>query len=143
MDLLRALLTAGLVDLTPTEHPVPLLTRQGAEVMRAQGPVRVAIPLEREKRVRKRAAGTSGRTGGPELESVDGATRDRFERLRAHRALVAKAKGVPAYVVALDRTLLELATRAPRTLQELLGVYGMGPARVETYGDGFLRVLSE
>jgi len=143
MDLLRALLTAGLVDLTPTEHPVPLLTRLGAEVMRAQGPVRVALPLEREKRVRKRAAGTSGRATGPELESVDGATRDRFERLRAHRAQVAKAKGVPAYVVALDRTLLELATRAPRTPQELLGVYGMGPARVETYGDGFLRVLSE
>jgi ATP-dependent DNA helicase RecQ len=143
MDLLRALLTAGLVDLTPTEHPVPLLTRQGAEVMRAQGPVRVAVPLEREKRVRKRAAGTSGRAAGPEIESVEGAARERFERLRAHRAQVAKAKGVPAYVVALDRTLLELATRAPRTAQELLGVYGMGPARVETYGDGFLRVLRE
>jgi ATP-dependent DNA helicase RecQ len=143
MDLLRALLTAGLVDLTPTEHPVPLLTRMGADVMRAQGPVRVALPLDREKRVRKRAAGTSGRAAGPELESVDGATRDRFEKLRAHRAQVAKAKGVPAYVVALDRTLLELATRAPRTPQELLGVFGMGPARVETYGEGFLRVLRE
>jgi len=56
---------------------------------------------------------------------------------------VAKARGVPAYVVALDRTLLEMATRAPRSLQELLGVFGMGPARVETYGDGFLRVLHE
>jgi hypothetical protein len=36
-----------------------------------------------------------------------------------------------------------MATRAPRSLQELLGVFGMGPARVETYGDGFLRVLHE
>jgi ATP-dependent DNA helicase RecQ len=143
LDLLRALLAAGFIDLTPTEHPVPLLTRVGAEVMRAQGPVRMALPLEREKRVRKRAAGTSGRGAGPELESVDAATRDRFERLRAHRAQVAKSRGVPAYVVALDRTLLELATRSPRSPQELLGVYGMGPARVETYGDGFLRVLRE
>jgi ATP-dependent DNA helicase RecQ len=143
LDLLRALLAAGLIDLTPTEHPVPLLTRAGAEVMRAQGPVRMALPLEREKRVRKRAAGTSSKSAGPELEAVDAPTRERFERLRAHRAHVAKARGVPAYVVALDRTLLELATRAPRSPQELLGVYGMGPARVETYGEGFLRVLRE
>jgi len=141
LDLLRALLAAGLIDLTPTEHPVPLLTRTGAEVMRAQGPVRVALPQEREKRAPRRAAGA--RSAGPDLGSADATTRDRFERLRAHRAQVAKARGVPAYVVALDRTLLEMATRAPRSLQELLGVFGMGPARVETYGDGFLRVLHE
>jgi ATP-dependent DNA helicase RecQ len=141
LDLLRALLTAGFIDLTPSEHPVPLLTRMGAEVMRAQGPVRLALPQEREKRAPRRAAGT--KSAGPDLGSADATTRDRFERLRAHRAQVAKARGVPAYVVALDRTLLEMATRAPRSLQELLGVFGMGPARVETYGDGFLRVLHE
>ncbi len=141
LDLLRALLAAGLIDLTPNEHPVPLLTRMGAEVMRAQGPVRVALPQERERRAPRRTAGP--KSAGPDLGSTDAATRDRFERLRAHRAQVAKARGVPAYVVALDRTLLEMATRAPRSLQELLGVFGMGPARVETYGDGFLRVLHE
>jgi ATP-dependent DNA helicase RecQ len=72
---------------------------------------------------------------------VDASTRERFERLRAHRAQVAKARGVPAYVVALDRTLLEMAMRAPRSHAELLDVFGMGPARVEAYGDGFLEVL--
>ena len=143
LDLLRALLAAGLIDLTPTEHPVPLLTPLGAEVMRAQGPVRVALPAEREKRAGKRAAGATPRTMGPALEGVDATARERFERLRAHRGQVARARGVPAYVVALDRTLLEMATRAPRSPQELLGVFGMGPARVETYGDGFLRVLRE
>jgi ATP-dependent DNA helicase RecQ len=143
LDLLRALLAAGFIDLTPTEHPVPLLTRLGADVMRAKGPVRMALPpdRERERRAPRRAAGP--KSAGPDLGAVDAATRDRFERLRAHRAQVAKSRGVPAYVVALDRTLLEMATRVPRSLQEMLGVFGMGPARVETYGDGFLRVLGE
>ena len=54
---------------------------------------------------------------------------------------MAKARGVPAYVVALDRTLIEMAARAPRSRAELLEVFGMGPARVEAYGDGFLDVL--
>jgi ATP-dependent DNA helicase RecQ len=139
MDLLRALLAAGWIDLTPTEHPVPLLTRAGDQVMRAKDSVRFALPAERETRARKRAAGPRG--AKPEVESLDGSTRDRFERLRAHRAQVARARGVPAYVVAMDRTLIEMAARTPRSHAELLDVFGMGPARVEQYGDGFLEVL--
>jgi ATP-dependent DNA helicase RecQ len=139
LDLLRALLTAGWIDLTPNEHPVPLLTRSGAEVMRAQGPVRFALPQEREVRARKRSTGR--RDTAPAVEALDASTRERFDRLRAHRAEVARSRGVPAYVVALDRTLIELASRSPRSHSELLDVFGMGPARVEQYGDGFLEVL--
>jgi ATP-dependent DNA helicase RecQ len=139
MDLLRAMLTAGWIDLTPTEHPVPLLTHAGGEVMRAKGPVRFALPAEQEARVRKRAA--APRSARPDPESLDASTRERFERLRAHRAQVARSRGVPAYVVAMDRTLIEMASRGPRSHTELLQVFGMGPARVEQYGDGFLEVL--
>ena len=146
MDLLRALLAAGWIDLTATEHPVPLLTRAGGEVMRGSGAVRFVLPPEREARARKRAstrteASPAARGAKPAVESLDVPTRDRFERLRAHRAQVARAKGVPAYVVAMDRTLLEMAARTPRSHAELLDVFGMGPARVEQYGDGFLEVL--
>jgi superfamily II DNA helicase RecQ len=54
---------------------------------------------------------------------------------------MAKERGVPAYVVAHDRTLVEMAERAPSSHAELLGVFGMGPARVESYGDDFLAAL--
>jgi ATP-dependent DNA helicase RecQ len=144
MDLLRALLAAGWIDLTPSEHPVPLLTPAGAEVMRGQGPVRFALPPERDPRGKKRASDRpAAKASGPGVESLDGPTRERFERLRAHRAQVARARGVPAYVVAFDRTLLDMAMRPPRSHAELLDVYGMGPARVEQYGDGFLEVMRE
>jgi ATP-dependent DNA helicase RecQ len=142
MDLLRAMLTAGWIDLTPTEHPVPLLTSAGAEVMRAQGPVRLALPVDREVRARKKEKGPSGgKAPSNAADALDATSRERFDRLRAHRAQIAKTKGVPAYVVALDRTLVEMATRPPRSPAELLGIFGMGPSRVEQYGDGFLQVL--
>jgi ATP-dependent DNA helicase RecQ len=73
--------------------------------------------------------------------AADSPLRPLFERLREHRADVARARRVPPYVVALDRTLTELASLRPRTREELLGVFGMGPSRVEQYGEGFLRVL--
>jgi ATP-dependent DNA helicase RecQ len=139
LELLRGLLAAGWIDLTPTDHPVPLLTRAGGEVMRGAGAVRFSLPAEREVRSRKRPSAPRG--AKPDVESLDVVTRDRFERLRTHRAQVARTKGVPAYVVAMDRTLLEMAARTPRSRTELLDVFGMGPARVEQYGDGFLEVL--
>jgi ATP-dependent DNA helicase RecQ len=141
LDLLRGLLAAGWIDLTPTDHPVPFLTQVGADVMRSQGSVRFVIPRQRA------VSRAGGRVASPPkapvaaLESLDSASRDRFERLRSHRAQIARARGVPAYVVALDRTLIEMAARAPRSHAELLDVFGMGPARVESYGDGFLEVL--
>jgi hypothetical protein len=36
-----------------------------------------------------------------------------------------------------------MAVRAPRSHAELLQVFGMGPARVESYGDDFLAALRD
>src|ERR1019366_1236438 len=130
MDLMRGLLAAGWIDLTPTDHPVPLLTPSGAEAMRATGSLRFALPLERATSRARRAP--QGRTAsrapgeaGDAPPALDAVGRDRFEKLRAHRAQAAKTRGVPAYVVALDRTLIEMARRSPRTRAELLEVFGM------------------
>ena len=137
LAVLRALLAAGWIDLTPTEHPVPFLTRAGTEVMRGTGPVRFTLPDEPSARSDKKPRGKKQSPSPPlsrELEPL-------FEKLRAHRAEVARKRGVPAYVVAFDRTLVEMAKLHPRTRGELLSIYGMGPARVEKDGDGFLAVL--
>jgi ATP-dependent DNA helicase RecQ len=70
-----------------------------------------------------------------------GMDRALFEALRAHRAALAREKDVPAYVIAPDRTLMELALFRPRSFGELGVAHGMGPARLATYGEGFLAVL--
>lgn len=137
LSLLRSLLAAGWLDLSVTEHPVPVLTRAGAEVMRGEVPPRIVLP-----RGEKRASSPPQRRGpagdAPELDPVSAPC---FERLRAHRAEIARQRRVPPYVVALDRTLVELAQRRPATLGDLATVYGMGPVRIEQYGAGFLAVV--
>lgn len=139
LALLRALLAAGWIDLTPTEHPVPFVTKPGWDVMKGIAPMRLSLP-----RVEK-ARGSSSRAPRSERSAtvaLDDALRPAFERLRTHRAEVARLRGVPPYVVAFDRTLIELVTLRPRTASELLGIYGFGPARVEQYGAGFLEALA-
>ncbi len=140
--LLRGLLAAGWIDLTTTDHPVPFLTRAGAEVMKGDAPARFLLPREE---ARRRVRSTSSRErGGTKIDpSVLGAEAAAlFEKLRAHRAEIARERRVPPYVVALDRTLLEMATIRPRTHGELLALHGMGPSRAEQYGEGFLRVVA-
>ena len=137
--LLRALLAAGWIDLTPTEHPVPFITKSGGDVMRGSEPVRLALPAPPRARKPKRAERRDDAAPKPGL---DESARPLFERLRAHRADLARAKKMPAYVIALDRTLIELATKRPTDRAGLAEVYGFGPNRIEQYGDSFLEVLA-
>ncbi len=133
---LRATLAAGWVDLTATEHPVPVLTQAGWDAMRGKDPLRFRLPREQGRRpVSSRGAGAEA--SRPALEFDAGL----FERLRAHRNDVARQRGFPAYVVAFDRSLQEMAARRPKSVAELAGITGFGPARVETYGEGFLAVI--
>jgi ATP-dependent DNA helicase RecQ len=66
---------------------------------------------------------------------------ERFERLRALRKRLADAEGVPAYIVFSDAVLRQMAARVPRTRSELLALSGVGPAKLERYGEAFLEAL--
>ena len=50
---------------------------------------------------------------------------------------------MPPYVVAHDATLLAIAADDPRSLASLRRVKGMGPTKVEAYGDEILAVLAD
>jgi DNA helicase-2/ATP-dependent DNA helicase PcrA len=66
-----------------------------------------------------------------------------FTALKAWRLERARADDVPAYLVFHNSTLEEIAARRPRNLDELAAVPGVGPAKLERYGDGVLAALAE
>ena len=61
--------------------------------------------------------------------------------LKALRSSIARTDKVPAYVVFPDRTLMEMAARRPRTLAALADVRGVGPAKLDKYGEQFLALI--
>jgi ATP-dependent DNA helicase RecQ len=65
-----------------------------------------------------------------------------FQRLRALRKTLADERGVPAYVVFSDATLKDMVARRPSTPEQMLEVNGVGPTKLETYGDAFLEALA-
>ena len=59
-------------------------------------------------------------------------------RLKEWRAAEARRLGVPAYVVLHDRTLTALAAERPNNPNEMLKIDGIGPAKVERFGEAIL-----
>ena len=68
---------------------------------------------------------------------------DLLERLKAWRLEKARERAVPAYVVFGNRTLEEIAAARPRTERELLDVYGVGPTKLDEYGEEILELVQE
>ncbi len=84
-------------------------------------------------------AGEGARRAPPELGTGDETL---FQTLRELRGRLAVERRVPAYVVFSDATLVEMARRRPASQGELLGVPGVGMAKLERYGEVFLAAIA-
>jgi ATP-dependent DNA helicase RecQ len=136
---LRRCVTAGFVDLTPGERPVVLLTEAGRAVMKAERPVHLVLPSTPAKAASGPRPTAHGRR--PDSDALGAQAAALFEALRQQRLLIARAEGVPPFVVAADRTLREIAQARPRTLAELKLVHGIGEVKAARYGQRFLEVV--
>ncbi len=66
-----------------------------------------------------------------------------FQRLRVLRRRLADEQDVPAYVVFSDATLRDMVCRRPLDGPAMRAVTGVGPVKLERYGQEFLAVLRE
>ncbi|MFG1300290.1 DNA helicase RecQ [Xanthobacter sp. V3C-3] len=97
------------------------------------------VELKAEPRARPARASGGGRGPGPALS--DPGDEALFRRLKALRLEIARAQGVPPYVIFHDTTLLDMVRARPRSLAALGDVSGVGEAKLERYGPHFLDVI--
>jgi ATP-dependent DNA helicase RecQ len=90
-----------------------------------------------------RATGGSSGAVRPSASDLNPDDEALFDRLRGLRKELADARGVPAYIVFNDRVLLEMAARRPADREALLEISGVGPAKLERYGEAFLAAVAE
>ncbi len=77
--------------------------------------------------------------GGP-TASLNSELVNALSEWRKNRA---RAAAIPAYVVFPDTTLHALAQYQPKTSADLLDISGIGPTRVENYGDELLEIIGQ
>ena len=92
-------------------------------------------------RSRRKARPAQSETNADEAPTLSGADLALLARLRDLRYRIAKEDHVPSYVVFPDKTLAEMAVRRPTSETALGQIRGVGPAKLQKYGDRFLDVL--
>jgi ATP-dependent DNA helicase RecQ len=98
----------------------------------------VGVPKPGEKKPRGAARGAAPAESELVASAADAAL---LERLRTLRTGIARDERVPPYIVFSDRTLLEMAVRRPKSPYALGEIRGVGPMKIEKYGERFLALL--
>ncbi len=96
------------------------------------------VSSHRPEPVASRARSSSATTGEPGAD-LDDAGQQRFAALRDLRNELRDGK--PAYVVFDNKTLVAIARQAPTTLSDLGRISGVGPAKLERYGDAVIALM--
>jgi ATP-dependent DNA helicase RecQ len=134
---IEQLIAHGFLRQTDDAFPVVALTGRGVELMK-NPESQPELALVRQRRPVKDRAPKRSRIESESWEDVD---RDLFDRLRAVRLEIARARGVPPYVIFHDTTLREMARLRPRTMAELHGIRGVGARKAEDLGETFLAAI--
>jgi superfamily II DNA helicase RecQ len=73
---------------------------------------------------------------------LDAADSGLYDALAAWRLRTARGEAVPAFHVFHNRVLAAIAGARPRSREELAEISGVGPAKLERYGDDVLEVVA-
>ena len=73
--------------------------------------------------------------------AVSDADRALWDALRECRKELAKERDVPPYVIFHDATLMQMMEYRPTNRDAMLGLNGVGPSKLDRYGEAFLEVI--
>jgi ATP-dependent DNA helicase RecQ len=137
LSVYRQLVAAGLVEVDMEGYGALKLNARSWEVMKGQ----VAVSLRRDPSPvieKGRAKSVSALGAADQSEEA----RELWESLRLLRLTISREQNVPPYAVFSDRTLLEMVRYRPRMAEDLLGISGVGQAKLAAYGERFAELLS-
>ncbi|MBB6305810.1 DNA helicase RecQ [Xanthobacter tagetidis] len=135
--IVRQLVAMGLLVVDVEGHGALGLSEKCRPVLRGEEKV------ELKAEARARPARTGGGERAPRAQLSDPEDEALFLRLKALRLEIARAQGVPPYVIFHDTTLMEVARVRPRSIAAFGDISGVGEAKLERYGNAFLAVVDD
>ena len=142
-----ALIYAGLVEKTG-DYNVLIITENGKRTLASRAKIELPINLIGQSGVNQ---ADSKKTGiaykkseykrGEFLRHLSADDAGLYEAIKDWRRHAAEEENVPPYVIFGDRTIEDLILKKPRTVRELLNVFGIGEIKAEKFGSALLRLV--
>jgi len=133
-SVMRQLIVQGYLRADPERFGALVLAQKSRALLRGE----VSVLLRKD--VSLTAPAKKVRAARADVAEAD---RDLWEALRGCRRQLASEHKVPPYVIFHDATLMQIMARRPRDEHELLGISGVGQAKLQRYGEAFLSVIRE
>ncbi|MDR1976933.1 MAG: DNA helicase RecQ [Campylobacteraceae bacterium] len=129
----RQLVIKGLIDVDP-QHQTIKLTPKAISVLKDKN---AKVELRKDIPKTKKPGAKEKREFASDKDS------ELFKKLKALRLELAKQENMPPYIIFHDKTLMEMASREPKTMSDMGKISGVGEHKLKTYGEAFLRVINE
>ena len=131
-EMVNTLLLQGYLEQSQGEYPVLSLGPQADRLLRGLEPVTMRVRQQEEAPKAKAALGALPK-GDPGL----------FQQLQLLRSEFSRKQNIPAYVIFSNATLEAMAAYQPATPAELLGIPGVGQAKLQRFGPAFLKAIQQ
>ncbi len=132
----RQLIAAGYIEVDMTGHGGFSLMGKGLTALKKKENILLRKDPLQSKMTQKKTPKT------PFIKSFEHQdSEELWEDLRSLRMEIAKTEGIPPYIIFHDKTLAEIVSLLPQTLDELSGIYGVGQKKLENHGRQFLDVV--
>ncbi len=141
-SLIRQMVAAGLLQIDIAGYGGIKITGKGREFTRGEGEFlyrKDAVTQGRPKAERRQAHKQEPLLADHALTQQQEAL---LARLKALRLDLAQERGVPAYVIFPDRSLIEMAHSQPRTEAEFAEISGVGAVKLERFAERFLATIN-
>lgn len=149
-----ALIYAGLVEKNG-DYNVLIITENGKQALASRAKVELPVELIGQSGVNQAESKKTGIDSkkndaahkkseykrGEFLRNLSAEDAGLYEAIKDWRRHAAGEENVPPYVIFGDRTIEDLIFKKPRTVRELLNVFGIGEIKAEKFGLALLRLV--
>jgi ATP-dependent DNA helicase RecQ len=136
-SIVRQLVAAGYLRLDVTGYGGLSITKDGRSLLDGGGGFRFRRDIARSASV------TARKAPAPAVADLSGVEETLFAALKELRLSLARERGVPAYVIFGDRSLVDMARKKPANDVEFAQVFGVGEAKLRDFAQPFLAVIAD
>ncbi len=132
----RQLIAAGHIKVDMTGHGGFSLSETGFSALKKKENISLRKDLLRVDKIQRKT---------PEPQRVKSFKNEYSEELwndlRSLRLEIARNDELPPYIIFHDKTLAEMVSLLPQSLDEMSGIHGVGQKKLENYGQQFLDIV--
>ena len=137
-SLIRQMAATGILRLDIAGFGGLAITDKGRALLRGEG-----VFEHREDTAARAPAARRGPRAAAAAEALTGEQAALLGALKELRLRIARERGVPAFVVFSDRSLIDMARRRPHTVEDFAEVHGVGAAKLKDFAAPFLAAIAD